>query len=191
MSRRPGPPEDVYFPVVPMLDMAFQLLAFFILTFQAPSGETRIDLDLPSAPVALPQRGSRTVVPGRSRVSAPDFRPEDLGLETDLTVRAEADAEGHLRSLRLGQTPLPGPEALADRLQRYAELLGDRPLTVSLVADDALLYDDAAKLLGACSAAGITAVRLVPGGADPPIEVGESALMVPHVRQAHSGWTVP
>ncbi len=32
---RPGMPEEVSFPVAPMLDMAFQLLAFFILTFKA------------------------------------------------------------------------------------------------------------------------------------------------------------
>ena len=44
---RPGPPEEVSFPVAPMLDMAFQLLAFFILTFKAPSAETHLDLDLP------------------------------------------------------------------------------------------------------------------------------------------------
>src|SRR6185312_12377314 len=52
--HRPGPPEEVMFPVTPMLDMAFQLLAFFVLTFQAPSGETHLDLDLPVTPAALP-----------------------------------------------------------------------------------------------------------------------------------------
>ena len=62
MSRRPAPPDEVYFPVVPMLDMAFQLLAFFILTFQPPGRETRIDLELPAAPVALPPRSRPTVV---------------------------------------------------------------------------------------------------------------------------------
>src|SRR4029079_4766027 len=40
---RPGPPDEVFFPVAPMLDMAFQLLAFFIFTFKAPSAETHID----------------------------------------------------------------------------------------------------------------------------------------------------
>jgi hypothetical protein len=43
-NYRPGPPDDVMFPVTPMLDMAFQLLAFFILTFKAPSAETHLDL---------------------------------------------------------------------------------------------------------------------------------------------------
>src|SRR4029077_7376236 len=56
--RRPrrlqGPRVEVMFPVTPMLDMAFQLLAFFVLTFQAPSAETHLDLNLPATPVALP-----------------------------------------------------------------------------------------------------------------------------------------
>ena len=49
-----------------MLDMAFQLLAFFVLTFQAPSSETRLDLDLPATPAALPGPGTAPGPPGRS-----------------------------------------------------------------------------------------------------------------------------
>ena len=50
--RRGSSYEEVPFPVTPMLDMAFQLLAFFILTFQAPSLETHLDLYLPAAATA-------------------------------------------------------------------------------------------------------------------------------------------
>ena len=73
-----------------MLDMSFQLLAFFILTFQAPSGETRIDLYLPVGPGGAGRRrpaGRRGRRPGRA--AADD-------LETDLVVRAEADELGDL-----------------------------------------------------------------------------------------------
>ena len=53
------------FPVTPMLDMAFQLLAFFVLTFQAPSAETHLDLHLPATPAALPAapRGQAEATP--------------------------------------------------------------------------------------------------------------------------------
>jgi hypothetical protein len=68
--RKQGLPEDVPFPVTPMLDMAFQLLAFFILTFQAPTRETRIDLYLPSAPIALP--GADRGGPRRGRAAGPN-----------------------------------------------------------------------------------------------------------------------
>ena len=93
---RPGPPEEVSFPVTPMLDMAFQLLAFFILTFKAPSAETHLDLDLPATPVALPaaSRGEAHPTPARN---------VDTDLENDLLVRAEADDLGDLKALRLGE----------------------------------------------------------------------------------------
>lgn len=158
-KRRPGPPDEVYFPVVPMLDMAFQLLAFFVLTFHSPSRETRLDLYLPSSPVALP--GS-----GRTAEGFASIRNEDL--ETSLVVRAEADARGGLKSLRLGEAVMPDSGALETSLRRYTGLLGGEPLRVVLVADDTLSYDAAAKLIGAASAAGAAAIRLAePSGGTP------------------------
>lgn len=156
MSRRmrqPGTPEDVPFPVTPMLDMAFQLLAFFILTFQAPTEETRIDLYLPAAPVALPggPQGQANPTPSRGA---------DADLENDLIVRARADDLGELQALRLGEVDLSGPEMLGDRLRRYAEVLQGRPLRVLLVADDRLRYEVAARLVGTCAAAGVATIRL-------------------------------
>ena len=78
---RPGPPDEVFFPVTPMLDMAFQLLAFFILTFKAPSAETHLDLaparrprpPCPRAPRARP--GRRAVARGRHRPGERPARP--------------------------------------------------------------------------------------------------------------------
>src|SRR3954447_1797422 len=90
-GKRPRPPEEVAFPVTPFLDMAFQLLAFFILTFRPPSNESKLDLHLPSSPVALPDSP-------RGTVKSPSL--DDPDLETDLLVRAEADAKGSLASLR-------------------------------------------------------------------------------------------
>jgi biopolymer transport protein ExbD len=52
MTRRPSQ-EDVTLNVTAMLDMAFQLLAFFVLTFKPPPGEDQIYLKLPPVkPVA-------------------------------------------------------------------------------------------------------------------------------------------
>ena len=164
-KNRPGMPEEVMFPVTPMLDMAFQLLAFFVLTFQAPSAETHLDLDLPVTPAALPGAPQ-----GEAR---PNPAPKvDTDLENDLWVRAEADDLGDLKALRLGDAPLPDVAALGERLHRYAEVLGNRPLRVRLVADDGLRYEEAARVLAACEAAGAAAIRLsdpasaaAPGGA--------------------------
>jgi len=164
MSRAPGrltTPEEVAFPVTPMLDMAFQLLAFFILTFQAPSPETRLDLYLPAAPVSLPGAPTGEARPRPSRRA-------DVELETDLIVRAVADDLGELKALKLGEATLPSAEVLGERLRRYSEVLEGKPLRVLLVADDRLSYEAAARLIGTCGAAGVSAIRLAdPLGGEP------------------------
>ena len=140
--RRPGrseAPEEVQFPVTPMLDMAFQLLAFFILTFQAPTPETHLDLYLPAAPAALPGAARGQAEPTRRDGPTSTWRPT--------LVRAEADDLGDLKSLRLGEAAVPDLDALGDRLRRYARSWRASPLRVRLVADDRLRYEEAARLI--------------------------------------------
>jgi biopolymer transport protein ExbD len=161
-NYRPGPPDDVMFPVTPMLDMAFQLLAFFILTFKAPSAETHLDLDLPATPAVLPAGAEGKARPRPARTV-------DTDLENDLLVRAEADDLGDLKALRLGEALLPDLATLGNRLRRYTQLLDGRPLRVRLVADDKLRYEPAARIIATCSAAGVTAIRLTQPGATPAL----------------------
>lgn len=158
---RSGPPIEVQFPVTPMLDMAFQLMAFFVLTFQAPTAETRLDLYLPATPAALPgsERGRATEAPSRRT---------DLDIENDLVILARADDRGDLASMALNDAPVPDLAALADRLGRYAKVLGDRPLRVRLRADDRLRYEEAARIVGVCTTAGVASIRLGDAGASRP-----------------------
>jgi biopolymer transport protein ExbD len=162
---RPGPPDEVAFPVVPMLDMAFQLLAFFIITFKPPTAETHIDLDLPATPVALPSasRGDAQPILARN---------VDTDLENDLLLRAEADDLGDLKVLKLGEAPIPDLATLGKRLHLYTELLDGKPLRVRLVADDKLRYEPAARIIAVCSSAGVNAIRLTPPGATPSLPGG-------------------
>ncbi len=159
---RPGAPEEVPFPAAPMLDMAFQLLAFFIITFRAPSAETHLELDLPATPVALPAAP-------RGEAHPKAARNVDSDLENDLLVRAFADDVGDLKALRLGDAPLPDLATLGNRLRRYTQLLDGRPLRVRLVADDQLRYELAAQIVATCSSAGVAAIRLSQPGATPPL----------------------
>jgi biopolymer transport protein ExbD len=161
-NYRPGPPVDVMFPVTPMLDMAFQLLAFFILTFKVPTAETHLDLDLPATPAALP-----TAAQGKAQLRP--ARTVDSDLENDLLVRVEADDLGDLKNLRLGEAPVPDLATLGNRLRRYTQLLEGRPLRVRLVADDRLRYEPAAQIIATCSAAGVAAIRLTQPGATPAL----------------------
>jgi biopolymer transport protein ExbD len=150
-----------------MLDMAFQLLAFFILTFKAPSAETHLDLDLPATPAALPAAPE-------GRAQSRPARRVDTDLENDLLVRAEADDLGDLKALRLGEAVVPDLPTLGRRLHRYIELLEGRPLRVRLVADDRLRYEPAAQIIATCSAAGVATIRLAPTGATPDLPTRKS-----------------
>lgn len=157
--RRPSSPDEVDFPVAPMLDMAFQLLAFFILTFQPASNELRIDLELP---VAAPSQ--RRAEGGQARLDASKMGLPDLGIESDLRITAQSDDEGNLVSIRLGLTDVPDVATLEDRLRRYAKVLEDKPLGVTLMADPRLLYEEAARIVAAAQAAGARTIHL----AEPP-----------------------
>lgn len=155
-SRRPKPSEEVPFPVTPFLDMAFQLLAFFILTFKAPSRETRIDLDLPTAAATLPTAA-------RGRVAVASLSDPDL--ENDLLIRVRASDDGEIAAIDLGESSLSGVDDLESRLRRYVALLAGKPLRVRLDAPDRLRFGGAAKILGACEAAGVGSIRMVEPGA--------------------------
>ena len=162
-KARQGPPEDVDFPVTPMLDMAFQLLAFFVLTFQVPTSETHIDLDLPTTAAAMP--GS-TLGEANPKI----MTKVDTDLENDLWVRARADDLGDLKSLQLGEASLPDLAALAQRLSRYSQMMEGRPLRIRLVADDRLRFEIAARLITVCNASGVASIRLTDPSTAPPIE---------------------
>ena len=159
-SYRPGPPDEIFFPAAPLLDMAFQLLAFFILTFKAPTAETHIELHLPATPAALPSSAR-----GQSRATS--ARVVDVDLENDLMIRAEADDLGDLKTLRLGDAVVSDLATLSDRLRRYISLMGSRPLRVRLIADDRLMYEPAARIIAVCSSAGVASIRLGRPGASP------------------------
>jgi biopolymer transport protein ExbD len=68
-------------PITPMLDMAFQLLAFFIMTYSSTSLEGQLDLALPSGD------GKDGIVAPGPAVAPPDF-------PSDLTIIVRALQEG-------------------------------------------------------------------------------------------------
>ena len=151
--------------MTPMLDMAFQLLAFFIITFKPPTAETHLDLDLPATPVALPSasRGGAQPIPARN---------VDTDLENDLLVRASRRRPGRLESPEAWRSTVSDLATLGKRLRQYTELLEGKPLRVRLVADDNLRYEPAARIIATCSAAGVAAIRLTPPGAIPVLPGG-------------------
>jgi biopolymer transport protein ExbD len=96
MRRRRGrrSREEVELNLAAMLDMAFQLLAFFIATFRPPELEGQITLRLPP-----PQ--ARTVQGTQPAGDNPQSNETPKGLKT-LTVNVFSDGSGEVRSLSYG-----------------------------------------------------------------------------------------
>ena len=58
------PPVEVTLPITPMLDMSFQLLAFFVMTFQSANAlEGQIDMLLPRGGTPQAKKPSTTTRP--------------------------------------------------------------------------------------------------------------------------------
>ncbi len=99
-------------PITPMLDMSFQLLAFFITTFNPTPTEGHIDVGLPA------QKGGPST-------KLPD--PTDAELIEDITVRVESDENGDIAGIALTQgeggaeVAIPG-KATQARTNLFAEL---------------------------------------------------------------------
>src|SRR5258707_14454798 len=85
-TRRGDPPLDVDLPITPMLDLAFQVLLFFILTYHPSQLEGQMDLNLPDA--------------AQARVADPkDVRPDNstpgnLELPSEITVIVKTHHDG-------------------------------------------------------------------------------------------------
>ena len=89
MSRRHGQSTESVepdLPITPMLDMSFQLLAFFILTFKPAPTEAQIAMELPK------EEGSPTAV---AFPSPSDDQP------VYYTVAVESNKAGTIKSMEL------------------------------------------------------------------------------------------
>jgi biopolymer transport protein ExbD len=78
---------DPDLPIVPMLDMSFQLLAFFIITFKPAPTEGQIAMSLPP-----PEKGSE------NQLALPDITRKQ---PVKYIARAESTEKGQLASIRL------------------------------------------------------------------------------------------
>jgi biopolymer transport protein ExbD len=93
-----------------MLDMAFQLLAFFILTFRPAPVEGEVSLRMPPP---------RPVSPARSAVQAGDNPANTDPLEgiNSLVISVIPNSAGGMASMAIGEGPVATLAGLNDRLK--------------------------------------------------------------------------
>ena len=146
MSRR-HTQEDVELNVAAMLDMAFQLLTFFILTFRPPPVEGQITLRMPP-PQAVLGAGSTAAGQDESK------DPKDVKPVKTLTITV-ASAGGNIDVVEVGvptvgMTQVPFP-SLNDKLGEYFKGSGDAFEQVIIQASPNLQWGQLMRVVEICT----------------------------------------
>lgn len=108
--RRRSKQANVELNLAAMLDMAFQLLTFFILTFKPTPIEGQIDLHLPPAQSARMTQTPSRIIPANDEVDP----LRELNL---LPIRVVANGSGQIGELALGDGSVADLPQLDQRLK--------------------------------------------------------------------------
>lgn len=140
-------------PITPMLDMSFQLLAFFVFTFKPTPSEGQITLYLPKLD------GN----PDTQQI-IPDDKPIEPKKEYTVIVRA---AEGTIASIDFRDEGAPeplgtSPARLLERLKQIPKPTDGPAPNVKIEADDNLGYASLVQLMDVCIKAGFASVGVAP-----------------------------
>lgn len=135
--------SEVQLNLAAMLDMAFQLLAFFILTFQPPLAESDFRLRLPPP---MP-----TIRDPNAQAAGSDVNNKNpvQGLNT-LTITVLGGNDGSIRQIAVGDTPVAGLGALDTKLK---SIFGEVKLydQVILQLGSTLSYDRVMQVVEVCT----------------------------------------
>lgn len=157
--RRPGTDHvQPDLPITPMLDMSFQLLAFFIMTFKPAPTEGQIALTLPKDEAATSGPTVPTVLD--------DNKPAHF------IVRVTADDNGRIEQMTLSEEGSPAlpkdlganVEAFRDELAAVSRQLAAQQKTGKLTLElgDRLVQEAVVNLMDTGIRAGFTDISPVP-----------------------------
>ncbi|MGL4423725.1 MAG: ExbD/TolR family protein [Gemmataceae bacterium] len=130
-------------PIVPMLDMSFQLMAFFLVVFNPTPPEGHLDLALPKQ-----TGGPSTQIPS---VDQPE--------EDDLTVQIRATPQGAIAGIAVVTKTNSEPKEIgadAAKLMEYlkARAKDNKPGKLRLECDETLTYSFVVQLIDVASRSG-------------------------------------
>ncbi|HEU5117840.1 MAG TPA: biopolymer transporter ExbD [Isosphaeraceae bacterium] len=148
MARR-SLPSDVEIPITPMLDMAFQLLAFFVMTFNPMPVEVQYTMNLlPGKPVAQPEAQN-------DNSSSSDELPAEL---KTITTNLYSDSAGNLARVTIGENEIEGMDALRAKIKA---MLSDKDVPFDqamIVSDPALHYGEIMRVIDIFNSENITKI---------------------------------
>ncbi len=163
MARRlkAGSNIDVELPIVPFLDMSFQILFFFIMNYHPSALEGQMDMSLPAAGEAKAQSIENV---------DPNVIPDDkIEIKSELTVvvRTPHDNinDGAISQISVtgdqGEITVPGVEALERHLKSVQKDLTNKT-DIKIQAESRLKYYFVIQIMDACVKAGYPNVSFAP-----------------------------
>ena len=156
--RKPEAVPEPNLPVTPMLDMAFQLLAFFVMTYHPSDLEGQLDLNLATEPVVA-IRPDLAAPPGEQAIQLPS--------NLAVIVRTQMDNVNNGRISALTLQDDAGPQPI-DNLEKLAAELKKRQATVEnkenikIQADGKLKWEGVIQVMDVCQQAGFKNISFVP-----------------------------
>lgn len=153
-KRKEEPPVDIQVPITPMLDMSFQLLSFFLLTFRPMPTEGQLSINLPKLDAA----------------TDPSVPPPEMSDQQDqYTIYVHSSAGGTVALMGL-KGPTVNLEDIKDFQSLYSQLKaipkpadrGPAGITITIEAANELNYAQLVEIMNLCKMAGYESVNLMP-----------------------------
>jgi len=135
---------DVELNLAAMLDMAFQLLAFFILTFKPAPVEGQVLLRMP------PPQAVTNINSGQKAGTDAENTNPIQGLNT-LLISAIAHPDGTLRQMAVGEAPVAGLTALDRKLAAIFSEPSGAFDQVIIQVDSKLRYEELMRIIDVCT----------------------------------------
>ncbi len=161
-----GPEPNV--PITPMLDMAFQLLAFFVMTYHPSDLEGQMQLALPSNEAKAAHK-QEDVDPAAKHDKDPVLEiPADLtvvvktqndGINNGAISALTVEDRSGPATIRPATPEQPVTVALTHYLQGIKDTVDNR--SIKLQADSRLKWDNVVQVMDACRKAGFENISFV------------------------------
>lgn len=144
MARKRRKQNEVELNLAAMLDMAFQLLAFFILTFKPSPVEGQISLHMPPAkPVANVNADTQ------AGENVTDISPV-AGIDT-IVISLFSTPSGDITSMAVGEQNVATQKELDSRLRTIFKDPGSPFDQVIIQVDSALRYEELMQIVDICT----------------------------------------
>lgn len=140
---------EIELPITPMLDLAFQLLTFFILTYNPAPPENQFAMSL--LPVAMKTQATGSGAESDTPTIASD-------VET-IPVTLLAGAGGSLAAIVVGDSEIEGADLIAAfRAQLRADYIGEGFDQATITVDGNLLYSELINVIDVFLGEGISKI---------------------------------